>query len=151
MIRGRYGTMVKRLFLILPMIIALHTAFAANIPPRKITEVKVNEMGKSEDESKNVTEGCRAFKISANEVKDFFSGSYPVPLMFNTHERYSPCYAKGTIAFSDNTRGKWKIASSGGGTLLWDTGDVVTLFYNDYKWSDPFEGTYHSDDGKDYE
>lgn len=44
--------------------------------------------------------------------------------------------------FSDNTRGKWKIYSSGGETFLWDTGD-------DYKWTDPFEGTYASEDESD--
>lgn len=65
-----------------------------------------------------------------------------MPLSFIVHERYSPCYATGSIEFSNNTRGKWKISSSGGGVLRWDTGDVVALFDNYYKWADPFEGTY---------
>lgn len=137
--------MVKFLFSILFLTSISPGTFASHVPLRKITEVKINETGKSEDESESVKEGCLDFKITSSQVETFFSKSYPVPLKFNAHERYSPCYAKGTIEFSDNSRGEWKISSSGGGTLLWDTGDVVTLFYNDYKWADPFEGTYASD------
>lgn len=69
----------------------------------------------------------------------------PVPLKFNAHDRYSPCYAKGTIKFSDNTQGEWKISSGGGGTLRWDTEDVAILFYDDYQWTDPFDDTYSSE------
>ena len=138
--------MVKKIFSILGVIFTINVAFAAHTTPRTIVEVKVNETGKSEDESINVRDGCRAFKITEKDVREFFSQAYPVPLNFNVHERYSPCYAKGIIEFSNNTRGKWKISSSGGGTLLWDTGDIATLFYNDYKWIDPFEDTYTSED-----
>lgn len=138
--------MVKKIFSILGVIFTINVAFAAHTAPRTIVEVKINETGKSEDESINVRDGCRAFKITEKDVREFFSQAYPVPLNFNVHERYSPCYAKGIIEFSNNTRGKWKISSSGGGTLLWDTGDVATLFYNDYKWTDPFEDTYTSED-----
>lgn len=105
-------------------------AFADQVSIRKITEVKINETGKSKDGSGNVKNGWLAFKITEKDVRGFFSEAYPVPLNFNIHERYSPCYAKGTIEFSNNTRGKWKISSIGGGALRWDTGDVVTLFYN---------------------
>lgn len=125
----------------------MQIAFASHVPDRKIVEIVINETGKSEDDAENVKQGCRTFIITTNEVRQFFSKSYPVPINFNIHERYSPCYAKGTVEFSDNTRGIWKISSSGGGTLLWDTGDVATLFYNDYQWTDPFEGTYTSEDG----
>lgn len=138
--------MVKCLIFIILLTGIMRSVAAGHIPLRKITEVKVDEVGKSEDTSENVRKGCQTFNITVAEVKDFFSKSYPVPLMFNAHERYSPCYAQGTIAFSDNTQGKWKISSSGGGTLVWDTGDVVTLFYNDYKWVDPFADTYTVED-----
>ncbi|WP_261640547.1 hypothetical protein [Erwinia mallotivora] len=137
--------MVKKIFSMLCVFFPLNMAFAIHNIPRTVVEIKINETGESDDESINVIEGCRAFKITKEDVKEYFSKSYPVPLNFNIHERYSPCYAKGFIEFSDNTRGKWKISSSGGATLVWDTGDAATLFYNDYKWTDPFEGTYTSD------
>lgn len=138
--------MVKKILSILGLIFTINVAFADHTATRTIIKIKIHETGKSEDESENVKEGCRVFKITEKDVGEFFSYAYPVPLNFTTHERYSPCYAKGTIEFSNNTRGKWKIDSSGGGTLLWDTGDVATLFYNNYKWTDPFEGTYTSED-----
>lgn len=141
--------MVKRIFFILYAVLPLNVAVASHTALRTIEEIKINETGKSDDKSINVIDGCRAFKITEEEVREYFSKSYPVPLNFNIHERYSPCYATGFIEFSDNTRGKWKISSSGGATLLWDTGDVVTLFYNDYKWTDPFAGTYTSEDESD--
>ena len=141
--------MVKKIFSILGVILTINVAFADHTAPRTIVEIKINETGNSDDESINVIDGCRAFKITEKDVREYFSKSYPVPLNFNIHERYSPCYAKGFIEFSDNTRGKWKISSSGGATLLWDTGDVATLFYNNYKWTDPFEGTYASEDESD--
>lgn len=120
--------MVKKIFSILGVMLTINVAFADHAASRTIVEVKINETGKSDDESVNVIDGCRAFKITDKDVREYFSKSYSVPLNFNIHERYSPCYAKGFIEFSDNTRGKWKISSSGGATLLWDTGDVATLF-----------------------
>lgn len=138
--------MVKYIFTAIMLVIySIPVAFAGNASPRSIVTIKIDETGKSEDETKNVQQGCQTFAITTDDVKDFFSKSYPVPLKFNTHDRYSPCYSKGTIEFNDNTRGTWKIYSSGGGTLYWDTGDIVTLFYSDYKWADPFEGMYTSE------
>lgn len=137
--------MVRHGYFILLLVFAMPVAFATHVPPRKIVEIKINEVGKSEDASENVKSGCRTFVITEVDVRSFFSKSYPVPLKFNAHDRYSPCYSRGEVKFSDNTRGEWKISSSGGGTLLWDTGDVATLFYDDYQWTDPFEDTYSSE------
>ncbi|MBK4727572.1 hypothetical protein [Pantoea agglomerans] len=137
--------MVRYGYFILLLVFAIPVAFATHVPSRKIVEIKINEVGKSEDASENVKSGCRTFVITEVDVRSFFSKSYPVPLKFNAHDRYSPCFSRGEVKFSDNTRGEWKISSSGGGTLLWDTGDVATLFYDDYQWTDPFEDTYSSE------
>jgi len=137
--------MVRHGYFILLLVFAIPVAFATHVPSRKIVEIKINEVGKSEDASENVKSGCRTFVITEVDVRSFFSKSYPVPLKFNVHDRYSPCFSRGEVKFSDNTRGEWKISSSGGGTLLWDTGDVATLFYDDYQWTDPFEDTYSSE------
>lgn len=142
---NRHVTMIMHCVFTLFMSSFISSVLAAHVPPRKIVEIKINEVGKSEDASENVKIGCRTFVITEGDVRSFFSKSYPVPLKFNAHDRYSPCYSRGEVKFSDNTRGEWKISSSGGGTLLWDTGDVATLFYDDYQWTDPFEDTYSSE------
>lgn len=134
--------MVKNILSAFLITFLAQSAFAAHLPPRKVTDVRIGETGKSEDESEHIRESCRDFKITVDEVKAFFSDAYPVPLKLIVHDRYSPCYAKGFIEFSNDTRGEWKIYSSGGGTLLWDTGDSVTLYYNNYTWTDPFTETY---------
>lgn len=138
--------MVKKILFVIFMVFPLAFSFANYPSPREIVNIKINETGKSDDESINVIDGCQSFKITEKDVREFFTKAYPVPWHFNLHDRYSPCYAKGFIEFSNNTRGKWKIFSSGGGTLLWDTGDVAALFYENYQWTDPFEGTYTSED-----
>lgn len=137
--------MVRLCYFIFLLVCAIPVTFATYVPTRKIVDIKINETGKSEDATENVKSGCRTFVITEVDVRSFFSKSYPVPLKFNVHDRYSPCYAKGKVKFSDNTQGEWKISSSGGGTLLWDTGVVATLFYDDYQWTDPFEDTYSSE------
>lgn len=131
--------MVRLCYFIFLLVCAIPVTFATHVPTRKIVDIKINETGKSEDATENVKSGCRTFVITEVDVRSFFSKSYPVPLKFNVHDRYSPCYAKGKVKFSDNTQDEWKISSSGGGTLLWDAGDVATLFYDDYQWKDPFE------------
>lgn len=102
----------------------------------------IHETGQSDDTGERDVAACKGFKPRVAEVKAFFLRSHPVPAKFVLHERYSPCHAKGAVEFSDNTRGGWKISSSGAGVLFWDTGETVHLFYRDYKWSDPFACTY---------
>ncbi|MEJ8812222.1 hypothetical protein WKW77_14155 [Variovorax ureilyticus] len=119
------------------------------IKPRTVIAVQISEAGKSEDEGAWETRECEAFRPTKDEVKRFFLKAYPVPEKMGLHDRYSPCYAKGSIEFSDNTRGRWKIRSSGIGVLVFDTGDRVNMFYRDYRWKDPFACSYGlSDEGE---
>jgi len=111
--------------------------------PRTVTGIQITEVGKSDDDNDELEKKyCKAFKPSRSEVKRFFLNAYAVPAKMGAHDRYSPCYAKGSVEFSDNTRGKWKLSSSGNGTLFWDTGDVAHLFHRGYRWNDPFACTY---------
>ncbi|MFH5255488.1 hypothetical protein ACGTRS_30080, partial [Burkholderia semiarida] len=59
-----------------------------------------------------------------------------------SHERYSSCYAAGTLKFDDGSSGKWDLSSSGVATFIFTRGDAVTLFYKNNKWYDPFACTY---------
>lgn len=123
-----------------------HSALAADPrpAPRTIVGVRIQEFGKSQDEGEREIDECKAFRPTPRDIREFFLKSYPVPARLGQHDRYSPCHATGTVEFSDNTRGKWKISSSGAGTLFWDTGDTVDLFYGDYRWKDPFACSYGS-------
>ena len=121
---------------------ATTAATSKRIKARTIAEISISETGKSDDDNERENTACKDFKPTKNDVRRFFLKSYPVPAKIGLHDRYSPCYAKGSIEFSDNTRGTWKISSSGNGTLYWDTGDIDHLFHRDYKWNDPFACTY---------
>jgi len=132
-------------------LLLIHSVDAANVKSRMVESIVITETGRSLDDSEKEIESCKAFQPGKSEIEQFFLKSYPVPAKLGAHDRYSPCYANGSIEFSDNTRGKWKIASSGTGTLRWDTGDVVTLFYPHYRWHDPFSGTYDTDEEMDFQ
>lgn len=120
--------------------------YLACMPPsafsRTVKNVSVELAGASDIQDDPPSGGCRAFRPTAAQVRQYFSRAYPVPAKLGAHDRYSPCHAKGTVTFSDNTRGTWKLSSGGAATLFWDTGDVVSLFYGKYKWHDPFAGMY---------
>ena len=119
------------------------------IKPRIIEKVLIRESGRSEYTTDRDVAACEGFRLRPSDVKAFFLRSHPVPAKFSLHERYSPCYARGFVEFSDNTRGEWKISSGGTGVLTWDTGEVVHLFYRDYTWRDPFSCMYGlSDEGE---
>ncbi len=59
-----------------------------------------------------------------------------------TTERYSPCYAVGTLAFSDGHFGTWTLYSSGTAILSFNRGDVVNLYFQKNRWRDPYACTY---------
>jgi hypothetical protein len=109
----------------------------------------INEAGKSSDDTEDTVYSCKAFRPTKRDVTNFFLRSYAVPAKMGTHDRYSPCYASGLVEFSDNTRGNWRISSGGTGTLNWDTGDIVYLFYPHSGWKDPFACTYGVNDEGD--
>lgn len=139
--------MAKKPLILLVATVAFSFSQAATlrdkrVKPRAIAKIQIVETGKSDDDGEREVNECRVFKPTRYDVRQFFAKSYPVPAKMGLHDRYSPCYAKGSIEFTDNTRGKWKITSSGNGTLYWDTGDTVDLFYRDYKWRDPFACSY---------
>jgi hypothetical protein len=63
------------------------------------------------------------------------------------HDHYSPCYAIGTVTFSDRSSGDWVIYSGGTASLTWSLGqDKVNLFYEPNQWHDPFAGMYGLED-----
>lgn len=107
---------------------------------RSITRITISESGKSEHDS--VSSACEKFQPTIKQVRLFFSKAYPVESYIRTTERYSPCYAAGTIKFSDNSEGEWWLNSGGAASLTFSRGDNVKLLYKNNKWFDPFACMY---------
>lgn len=86
---------------------------------------------------------CKGFKPTERQIKRYFLRAYPVEGYVITTERYSPCYAKGWIRFSDRNMGEWWLYSGGTATIQWNRGGSVNLLYKQGNgWRDPFAGGY---------
>lgn len=115
-------------------------AFACQANARTIQNVVILETGlNAYPREPGLTEACKRFKPTARQVKDFFARAYPVPGRFGVHERYAPCYASGTMEFSDFGKVTWGLTSGGTASYTFDDGhgDTVKLYYRGYKWFDP--------------
>ncbi len=116
-------------------------AAAVTAAPRGVAALTISERGASADPE--TAEICKGFHPGANQVKRFFQRAYPVESFVITTERYSPCYASGTILFSDRNQGEWRLYSGGTATIRWNRGGTVDLLHKQRNgWRDPFAGAY---------
>ncbi len=114
-----------------------------HVHARTINKIVISEVGKSANQKdETVVNLCKKFRPTLKQVRRYFTKAYPVESYISTTERYSDCYATGTIEFSDNSKGDWTISSSGTGGITWTRGDYVNLLYKHNKWYDPFACTY---------
>jgi hypothetical protein len=108
--------------------------------PRTVAELTIDAVGASQPD---VEETCKSFKPTPSQIKRFFLRAYPVEGHVITTDRYSPCYAKGKIRFSDNSKGNWWLYSGGTAVIKWNRGGSVDLLYKQNNgWHDPFAGSY---------
>lgn len=113
---------------------------------RDIKHISMVTSGLSKDTSSIVAmNNCRSFRPTLDQVRAYFSKAYPVDRYWSAQTYYSPCYAEGTIEFSDGNRGTWILKSSGIGGIDWEQSGSVTLFHGKNPWYDPFEGMYEDD------
>ena len=109
---------------------------------RSVSEVKIAVTGRSEYTDEHATAECKAFQPTIKQVKAYFERAYPVPPRFTMDTYYSPCYAEGTVEFSDGSRGEWRLHSSGAAGMDWlGSSGGVQLLYRKNAWRDP-EGGY---------
>jgi len=117
--------------------------FATQANARTIQNVVILETGRNSNSSdQRLSEDCKKFNPTARQVKEFFTKAYIVPNRFVVHDRFSPCYASGTLEFSDYGKVNWSITSGGAGGISWYEGEGVYLYYRSYKWFDPMACTY---------
>ena len=121
-------------------LIALATSFQAH--SRAILKVTILESGATMDTDKRIKNECRAFKPTVRQVKRYFERAYSAPRYYGGHDRYSPCYAAGTIVFDDFGKAELTITSGGAGSLIWSDEDIARVFYKDNGWFDPTACTY---------
>jgi len=110
---------------------------------RTIKEVRIDAAGLSHTLSdKNSIEGCKEFKPSTVQIEHYFKHAFPVEGYMMNIERYSPCYATGSVTFSDNTSATWSLMSSGVSSFEFDSGEHLYLYYKYNRWLDVAACTY---------
>ncbi len=119
------------------------TASQTSILARTVKNVTIDEKGLNLDTAdSNLDQGCKSFKPTTKQVRRYFTKAYPVDSYTITTARYSPCYATGTVIFSDNSSGRFQLSSGGSARLFWSRGGTVYLLYKHNQWHDPFSCTY---------
>lgn len=111
-------------------------------PVEKVTIEAVGQTWNKGDEHL-----CDVFRPTVVQVKRYFSRAYPVDHYWFPKKFFSPCYAAGTVRFSDGSSGKWKLGSGGVAEIVWDINGRTIVYYEKNGWHDPMHGMY--DDGGD--
>lgn len=108
---------------------------------RSVVELTIRETGASEHA--DTVEMCSRFKPTKAQLKRYLLRAYPVEGVLVVHDRYSPCYATGTIRFSDNSMGTWRLRSAGTAGVGWSRGGGAYLLHKyGNGWRDPFACSY---------
>jgi hypothetical protein len=107
-----------------------------------VTAVEISQSGQSEHTESIAQKQCQAFRLKPAQVKQFFRKAKMVDARVHVHERYSPCFAKGTVTWTDGHNGTWQIHSGGTGVVNTDDGRSLVLQCTTCKWFDPFAGGY---------
>lgn len=122
--------------------VALLTMGGAQARPVKHVEIDAAGLNLESVKNPNAIEACKKFKPTKEQVTRFFERAYPVESYILTTERYSSCYAKGSLTFSDGSFGTWILYSSGTALFTFSRGDQVNFFHKNNKWHDPYACTY---------
>ena len=110
---------------------------------RTVIEVTIEAVGLNGDPpERNSAEGCMAFKPTVPQVEHYFKHAFPVEGYMITTDRYSPCYATGSVTFSDNSSATWRLYSSGVASFFFNSNDHVYLYYKHNRWIDVTACTY---------
>jgi hypothetical protein len=107
-----------------------------------IKSFSISESGKSEHSDDYAAALCKRFEPTPAQLRMFIEQGQQVESRVHTHDRYSPCYASGTVDFDDGTTATWHIHSGRTGVLRMDHGPAMTLQCSRCRWTDPFKGAY---------
>jgi hypothetical protein len=127
--------LIASVFTILPM--------AAFSQERSIKEIRIHQVGQTSlhaflQAGRNSIKECRSFKPSMEQVEHHFKHAYPVDSqhadLFHLH---SPCFANGSITFSDDSVAQWDLHANGALSLIFSNDDYVDLYYKHIRWIAP--------------
>lgn len=140
MVRLETLVVIQRIVLALVLLICCENSSA-----REIEKVTIKEVGivrpESNQNDHSLTDWCRAFHPTSSQLRRYFANAVPVPSVVTSHDRYSPCAAKGTVTFKDGFRADWILYSDGSARIDWEAGGHDYLLFKDNKWNDPV-GSY---------
>lgn len=136
---------IKSVLILLALTVMGHS-YARTVKSIEIDTVGLNlESVKNE----NAARACKRFRPTKDQAIRFFNRAYPVETYVLTTDRFSSCYAEGSLKFSDGSFGKWILYSSGTALFTFNRGDVVNLYYKHNKWHDPYACTYGLSDQRE--
>jgi len=118
--------LIASVFTILPM--------AAFSQERSIKEIRIHQVGQT-----SLHAFLQAGRNSIKEqVEHHFKHAYPVDSqhadLFHLH---SPCFANGSITFSDDSVAQWDLHANGALSLIFSNDDYVDLYYKHIRWIAP--------------
>ncbi|SFM88285.1 hypothetical protein [Variovorax sp. OV329] len=113
---------------------------------RTVKSIEIDAVGMDNSHDAAAARACAKFRPNKAQVTRFFNRASPVETRFVVHERYSSCYAEGSVRFSDGNEGKWILYSSGVAVLTPMKGGVFNIFYKHNRWHDPYACTYGMSD-----
>lgn len=131
-------------FLLFPALACVASAAPAQpYHPSSVERVTLQQAGLSEYTDDDMAmQACKRFQPSTRQIRRFLAHAVEVESRVYTHERYSPCYATGTVDFANGTKAQWQIHSGCTGILKTQTGKTIILYGKTCRWGDPFAGTY---------
>jgi hypothetical protein len=118
------------------------SSFAGGSPPaspRSVASFEIAQAGLSEHTDEASVQACMAFQPPPAEVKKFLEHASKVRSRVHTHDHYSPCYAKGTVALTNGKKGDWQIHSGGTGIIRIGSQGAAVFRCRDCQWDDPFQ------------
>jgi hypothetical protein len=116
------------------------TSSADSVHARQANAVAIERTGLSEHDDEYSVALCKRFRPTTAQVRKFLEHARDVETHVHTHDRYSPCYATGTVEFAGGLKGRWQIHSGQTGVLRTDDKRAATLLCLTCRWVDPFAG-----------
>ncbi len=120
-----------------------YKAYKYKAPP--VRSVTFTANGARSENAGDSTENCAAFKLTERHIKEFFRKARAVSQNFSENELgWSPCYAEGTVVFSNGEEATWSVSPWQDGAISItngkNRGKGALLYCEKCDWS--FEGLH---------
>jgi len=95
----------------------------------KISTIKIKENGATATAAQDPSIDCSSFRLDAKKIRRFFSKA-KVANESDAHHTldWPPCYASGTLNFTNGKKAHWSINQLGTGSLAMDSDNRLFLY-----------------------